>query len=140
MLRFPQEDAPNTLKKNHLPSMERLRNVLQTKGEEVHALKVKITESRIEKGKEDDGIRKYNQIIEADMTGIEETVTGRFANVSVSLTVSSPTTWDDSPTFLCHILCQFANDLGRFANVLMSHLRSVRQRPGSIRQRSYVTS
>ena len=39
----------------------------------------------------------------------------------------------DSPTFLCHILCQFANDLGRFANVLMSHLMSVRQRLGSIR-------
>ena len=74
MLRFTREDAPNTLKKNHLPSMERLRNVLQTKGEEVHALKVKITESRIEKGKEDDDIREYNQIIEADMTGIEETI------------------------------------------------------------------
>ena len=45
-----------------------------------------------------------------------------------SPTVSSPTTWDDSPTFLCHMLGQFANDLGRFANVLMSHLMSVRQR------------
>ena len=72
-------------------------------------------------------------------------VTGRFANVSVrqlsvrqrpgtirqrsyvTSYVSSPTTWDDSPTFLCHILCQFANVFKRSYDMFADNLKPVYQ-------------
>lgn len=70
LLRFTQEDVPKTLKKAHLPSMERLRNVLKDKVEEVHELKVKV----IEKGANADEIRKENEEIETNIDAIETTV------------------------------------------------------------------
>lgn len=54
--------------------MERLRNVLQIKVEEVHARKVKLTESRIKKGEKPEEIHHCNQTIEAEMEGVGQTV------------------------------------------------------------------
>ena len=64
LLKITNEATVKILESRRFAAIERQRKTLQTKLEEVHALKVKMQELKLEKGEELDEIREWSSTIE----------------------------------------------------------------------------
>lgn len=75
MLRFTHDETPRLLEEKHLSSMERQRKTLETKVEEVHDIKVRMQELKIQQGEKGDEIRDWSVKIEHNMAVFEQAIT-----------------------------------------------------------------
>ena len=71
LLKITNEATVKILESRSLAAIERQRKTLETKLEEVHALKVKMQELKLEKGEELDEIREWSSTIEGKLVDFE---------------------------------------------------------------------
>ena len=71
LLKITNEATVKILESRSFAAIERQRKTLETKLEEVHALKVKMQELKLEKGEELDEIREWSSTIEGKLVDFE---------------------------------------------------------------------
>ena len=74
LLKFTRSQSDTAVTDGNLTAMERLRNTLAKKVEEVHEIKVSVLELRFEAGENKDEIQLWNMKINADVGVFETTI------------------------------------------------------------------
>lgn len=74
LLKFTRSQSDTAVTDGNLTAMERLRNTLAKKVEEVHEIKVSVLELKFEAGEKEDEIQLWNKKIDADVGVFETTI------------------------------------------------------------------
>ena len=88
LLKFTRSQTDSAIENGNFTAMERLRNTLAKKVEEVHDIKVSVLELRFEAGEKEDEIQLWSTKLDEDVGVFETTIVDLDARVKQSKSAS----------------------------------------------------